>query len=269
MIPDFENFENRVERDRRDRERDLLALLLSLFGLARKHAFSAARIGADVRSAVADVLMGNPQLNLPGLSGRLSQQLQLATEEGFHRSVLAVPGDSLLLPDDYLSRARQYTVMMLTTLLSRIANEQQAAQLNGDTAQQAVSRAFTVWGYTKGGDNGPWQLTTNTETMVVGAFGDGLWMGWQRPEAQDVITGFRHVSVLDEVTTDICRSRDGLQLPASDPYWLTGQPPLHFSCRSLLLPLTGAFDISTTLPDVPHDPRFGAAPPGFPGSAAA
>lgn len=38
--------------------------------------------------------------------------------------------------------------------------------------------------------------------------------------------------------SDICDELDGTVLPADDPFWLKHTPPLHFSCRSILTPLS-------------------------------
>ena len=39
-------------------------------------------------------------------------------------------------------------------------------------------------------------------------------------------------AILDSRTTRVCRKCNGTILPASDPWWLTHQCPLHHSCRS-------------------------------------
>lgn len=45
-------------------------------------------------------------------------------------------------------------------------------------------------------------------------------------------------AVLDNRTTDICRDRDGLILGLTDPRLEANIPPLHFQCRSTLVPIT-------------------------------
>ena len=38
--------------------------------------------------------------------------------------------------------------------------------------------------------------------------------------------------------TDICTVRQGMVLPKNDPKWATNTPPLHYNCRSTLIPVT-------------------------------
>ncbi|MEW6282139.1 MAG: phage minor head protein, partial [Candidatus Eremiobacterota bacterium] len=44
-------------------------------------------------------------------------------------------------------------------------------------------------------------------------------------------------AILDARTTDICRSRDGLVMRMDDPRLPANTPPLHFQCRSVLIPV--------------------------------
>src|SRR3954471_15999355 len=97
MGPNVENLEARIDRDRRERERDLLWLLLLLFGQARMHAYSAVRLGVSPFTAVADVLQGAPHAG-PGLASRLAEQLALAERAGYRRTLLVLPGDGPLPP---------------------------------------------------------------------------------------------------------------------------------------------------------------------------
>jgi len=47
VTPDTTNLAARIDRDRRERESDLLWLLLLLFGTARTHAYAALKVGSD------------------------------------------------------------------------------------------------------------------------------------------------------------------------------------------------------------------------------
>ncbi|MBQ7593244.1 MAG: minor capsid protein [Synergistaceae bacterium] len=54
---------------------------------------------------------------------------------------------------------------------------------------------------------------------------------------EDVI-GVEFSAILDDRTTDICESRNGLIMRLDDPRLPENTPPQHVNCRSLLLPLT-------------------------------
>ena len=45
-------------------------------------------------------------------------------------------------------------------------------------------------------------------------------------------------AVMDGATSDICKERDGVTLPADDPWWQTNVPPYHHRCRTGIRTLT-------------------------------
>lgn len=53
----------------------------------------------------------------------------------------------------------------------------------------------------------------------------------------DTIPGFVYSAILDENTTDICTGYDGMAFKSDDPFM--PQPPVHFNCRSVLIPVFG------------------------------
>lgn len=61
-------------------------------------------------------------------------------------------------------------------------------------------------------------------------------------ENEDVIGSLQHVSTLDDRTTDVCKARDGLRWKLNgEPIghdMKFDQPPLHWNCRSTLIPVT-------------------------------
>jgi SPP1 gp7 family putative phage head morphogenesis protein len=100
-------------------------------------------------------------------------------------------------------------------------------------------------------------LRLGAERQIVSAHNAGLIAG--AVTAYDV-TALRHVSVIDDATTVICRQRDGLVLYIDDPYWLANWPSLHWRCRSIVEPVRGPYVVSTTYPMRPADDGFGVAP---------
>ena len=61
-------------------------------------------------------------------------------------------------------------------------------------------------------------------------------------ENSDVVGSLQHVSTLDDRTTDVCKARDGLRWTLDgEPIghdMRFDQPPLHWNCRSTLIPVT-------------------------------
>lgn len=65
--------------------------------------------------------------------------------------------------------------------------------------------------------------------------------------------------------TEICNERDGVTLPALDPWWLANWPPLHFMCRSQVRSLAAweAEDADADMRVVPILPPTAEAQNGF------
>lgn len=52
------------------------------------------------------------------------------------------------------------------------------------------------------------------------------------------VAAVQFAAILDDRTTTICRARDGLIMELDDPRLAGNTPPLHFQCRSVLVPIT-------------------------------
>ncbi len=107
------------------------------------------------------------------------------------------------------------------------------------------------------------RLETIFRTNVQMAYQSGRWAQLQDPEVRATHPYLMYDAVLDNRTTEICRTRNGTVLPADDPWWYRNWPPLHFNCRSGVRPLTEAEAARRTIgrPDtVPPQDGFGSAP---------
>lgn len=108
------------------------------------------------------------------------------------------------------------------------------------------------------------RLETIFRTNVQMAYSSGRWAQMTQPEVRQNRPYWMYDAVLDNRTTAICRSRNGVVRPADDPWWQSNTPPLHFSCRSGIRPLTEAEaqtrGIAERLPEEPPQEGFGNAP---------
>lgn len=259
-----------VERDRVLREKEALILFLILFGTATRHATMAIRLGHDPGIAVQNVIRGNPQLGLPGLSPSLAKLMALTHADGYRRADLLAGIRPTLSRDEvmpdviakYYPASRRMSSAMANTLTDKIneAIGEAPADANARRVAAFVRNAIASDGY---GKDHPYLLETVAERMVVDAHGAGMWSGWQRPELNERLKGFVHKSVMTKTTTTICKERNGLALPKDDPYWLTGFPQLHWGCRSVVLACYTDREWSTVYPTTPPDPGFGYAPWAF------
>ena len=91
---------------------------------------------------------------------------------------------------------------------------------------------------------------------IVTAYGDGMFSRYH-DAPYSLVPMLRHYSVLDKGTTTICRERDGLTLPADDPYWQRGIPTLHWNCRSIVMEAPKGAKASDWRPVTPPQAGFG------------
>jgi SPP1 gp7 family putative phage head morphogenesis protein len=97
---------------------------------------------------------------------------------------------------------------------------------------------------------------TNVQTAYNTAQAEAMF----DPEIADAIPAFRFDAIIDERTTDICEDREGKIFRREDLQVLEIVPPLHYNCRSTVVPLfADEFDSSmlSKAPSVPAAEGFG------------
>ena len=73
-------------------------------------------------------------------------------------------------------------------------------------------------------------LRTEYKTAVASSQMAAKWVRIQRDKELFPLLQFN--AVLDDRTTELCKSLDGVVLPVDDPFWRAYYPPNHFNCRS-------------------------------------
>ncbi|MFA5436261.1 MAG: phage minor head protein [Candidatus Neomarinimicrobiota bacterium] len=110
------------------------------------------------------------------------------------------------------------------------------------------------------------RLATIYRTNVQTAFVHGRVRQMREPAVAGLRPFFLFDAIIDGWQTDICDARDGVLLPADDPWWLTNTPPLHFNCRAGIRSLRRAQaerrgGVNQPDPSIPEaGDGFGAAP---------
>jgi SPP1 gp7 family putative phage head morphogenesis protein len=114
------------------------------------------------------------------------------------------------------------------------------------------------------GRKDPARLETIFRTNALGAYNAGRHEILSHPEVRKARPYLRFDGIDDDRQTEICAALDGTIRPADDPFWHTHSPPLHFQCRSVLVPLSEEEaeeeGIDTKGPDVDADDGFGKPP---------
>ncbi len=81
------------------------------------------------------------------------------------------------------------------------------------------------------------RLQNIARTETSRAMNEGRIEGFQSPALKGFITAVEFSAILDSRTSDICEDRDGLILAIDDPRLKSNTPPLHYQCRSILVPV--------------------------------
>lgn len=281
MIDEERTNIERIERERRKREAALLLLLLLLIDQARRLVGASIRMGLDPALPIRQVILGDPSLHLPGLTGPLANAMADSYLAGYRRAHLMadVPVEPLSAEAtiaQYIPGARRIaegvTDSLVNVIRQSLIDGATAKLRTGQMAREAL-RALTRFGWTRfdpktvapesTGSPGYAASTVSTNAVLT-SWGAGYWNGMKTPAIQTKLAGFKHISVLDERTSDICiaRGEPSVQYRKDDPYWIAGGvPPLHPRCRSILIPLFGqGHDWTEGYPNVPPAPGWGNAP---------
>jgi len=84
----------------------------------------------------------------------------------------------------------------------------------------------------------PYHLETVLRTNATEAFNQGRLVLASQDDVRSFLRGMVYSAVLDERTTPVCRFLDGKVFPMDEPELRSLAPPNHFSCRSVLVPVT-------------------------------
>jgi SPP1 gp7 family putative phage head morphogenesis protein len=252
-----------MDADRRRVELDGLRAAMRIGMLARVHAISAYRTGANPMWAVRDVVMGNARLGLDGLTPLLQAGMATAHLRGQWRTdVNAAPlfrsrakqklaGTAYDDALDWLGKRMELTEAELDALVEKYgapalrvtgsvtrSMEKRLEQALVDVTREgggvregikALRQAFVTEGWVPGAD---YTLAGVFRTQTQIAYSAGRWNSLQEPMVQEELWGFEYSAILDDRTTETCRKLDGMRRPKDDETWRRLWPPNHYNCRS-------------------------------------
>ena len=84
----------------------------------------------------------------------------------------------------------------------------------------------------------PYHLENVVRTNFSDAYNQGRQDMMEDPDVKDIMAGEMFSAIMDARTTDICASLDGQVFIYGDPDIARFTPPLHYQCRSQLVPVT-------------------------------
>lgn len=82
------------------------------------------------------------------------------------------------------------------------------------------------------------QLTTAVRTFTFEALNEARYDFFTQPALDSYVVALEFSAIIDGKTTDVCQHMDGKTYPVDSDVWGSYSPPLHFNCRSLLIPIT-------------------------------
>lgn len=128
------------------------------------------------------------------------------------------------------------------------------ALLTGESIQQTKDRFYTLFNG-KIDNNISTLVRTMTQTVVNQARAEFY------KENEDIIKGYEHHSTLDLRTTAECGLRDGKQWdsefkPIKGNNFVFKWSPLHYNCRSIILPITKSYrELGFDIDEIPEGTR--------------
>jgi SPP1 gp7 family putative phage head morphogenesis protein len=75
----------------------------------------------------------------------------------------------------------------------------------------------------------------NTQAAI--SYHAGQWNGYQTPEVDEILWGYKYVSVGDSRVRPDHVAMDGTTLPKDHPFWATNWPPNGWNCRCVIIPI--------------------------------
>jgi SPP1 gp7 family putative phage head morphogenesis protein len=164
-----------------------------------------------------------------------------------------------------LEREAAFTVSHVTEadVLQQVLDSLEAAVRQGTDFEQFKDEVYLKLLESWGGER-PGQLETIFRTNLMTAYNEGRHAIISAPTVKRARPYWRFDATMDDRTSDECAECDGTVLPADDPFWTEHTPPLHFNCRSVLVPLSDeeAEDegVDDEGPDADADEGFGEQP---------
>lgn len=120
-------------------------------------------------------------------------------------------------------------------------------------ATQTLDEAFDALGLTKKNN---FQLETVFRTQTALTFSAGRWQADQDEAIQEILWGYKYVTVGDDRVRPEHEELDGVTLPKDDPFWDTFWPPNGWNCRCQAIPIFEERKEVQSPDDAEVDPDF-------------
>lgn len=265
MTPEDKKHLEDVERDRKKREEALILLLLLLMDEVSDEADRAFKAHQNPAQAAAMVILGSTRPYFPPFSATLAQRIadaEVAAENRVRRwAELKNPSIQLNRSIEMVRRYQDFATVAAQALADRVSLAINTEVIDAATEGRSPAFAKSLCNAGLSHDNQS-ALILTSENAILQGDNDGAYSAYNAQDVGKLLIAFKHISVLDHGTTDICTERANLMLPIDDVYWRLNWPKLHWRCRSTVFPIFNGeyYERSEILPDIPPAPGFGLAP---------
>lgn len=145
--------------------------------------------------------------------------------------------DDTMLPEDFLRILEAESFKVTGDYSTEITKRARNIIMQGIKDGVAESQIVTLLRDELDSYTETW-LSTVIRTKTTEIYNDARKSFWDSdPIAKQVIEAYQFSAILDDRTTDVCRELDGQIFDKGD-FLDKITPPLHFNCRSLLVPVT-------------------------------
>lgn len=145
---------------------------------------------------------------------------------------------------DIAKVAKQYNAISLTSLRNLAAPVERKVREtisdligSGSTLKNAIDKldeALNKLGVGKVEEN---KLEAVFRTQLQTSFNAGRWQADQDPDIQEILWGYKYVTVGDDRVREEHAELDGVTLPKDDPFWEKYWPPNGWNCRCQVIPV--------------------------------
>ncbi len=141
------------------------------------------------------------------------------------------------LQDAYEAEA----LRVLSTATASVEKALQATMVEiveaGDTVRQGTARLATLFEKKGLSPRNSFTLETVFRTQTQMGYSAGQWMQEQDPAIQEILWGYKYVTVGDARVRPSHAELDGVTLPKEDPFWDVNRPPNGWACRCQAIPI--------------------------------
>lgn len=163
------------------------------------------------------------QFSLEGASAFLRKRMGLSATQTKELTKKYTAAVSTVVPRlaESASRRLQDTVLVAT-----------AKNLHVRDGVKLLKKDFERFGLSPGN---PYAVEAVFRTQTAMAYSAGRFAQEQAPEIQEILWGWKYVTVGDDRVRDSHVGFDGAQLPKDDDFWATSTPPNGWACRCTVI----------------------------------